>query len=93
MKTELLFDEENEEPFDYCRSGVEWTAHHFRYIRYVEAHGLPCQECHGMGGETVPILDYGVGPWESCGWCEGTGLVTKHIRGQWLKYKREAKRV
>jgi DnaJ-class molecular chaperone len=64
-------------------------AHHLRYKRHIEAmpRKLVCQDCGGMGGETDVILDDGTGPWEECGWCEGTGFVTPHRRGQWLRYK------
>ncbi|MBD3354296.1 MAG: hypothetical protein GF364_22630 [Candidatus Lokiarchaeota archaeon] len=49
---------------------------------------LLCQECGGSGEhyDYVPGDPCGI-PFV-CGWCEGTGLVTPYIRGQWLKYKR-----
>jgi len=64
---------------------------HIRYKRFVEAKGLTCQECGGMGGEHEDILQWFDGPWVDCGWCQGTGKVTPWLRGQWLKYKREKK--
>jgi len=76
---------------DYARRQYYWRAHHERYARLVEAIGLICQECGGMGGEVVPVLDYGQGPWEPCGFCEGTGKITSWWRGWWLRWKREAK--
>ena len=78
--------------FDYARSDEYDRRHHTRFRRFVESRKLICQECRGGGGETDPILDDGTGPWESCGWCEGTGYMTPHARGQWLRYKREEKR-
>jgi hypothetical protein len=54
---------------------------------------LSCQECRGMGGEAVPILDDGTGPFMECNWCEGTGYVTGHIRGEWLRMKKEEHRI
>lgn len=78
---------------DYARLDYEWRAHHARYKRYVESlqPKLWCQECGGAGGFVEPVLDDGSGPTETCGWCEGTGLVTPHIRGVWLGYKRDSK--
>lgn len=71
-----------------------WANNHYeRYKRFVERikPQLTCQECGGSGGEIDAVLDYGQGPWVDCGWCEGTGLVTPWIRGQWLRWKRAAK--
>jgi len=67
---------------DYARLSHYWRRHHARFARFVEARKLVCQECGGSGGETVPILEDGSGPWEECGWCEGTGYTTPHLRGQ-----------
>jgi DnaJ-class molecular chaperone len=78
--------------FDYRRSDWEYRQHHVRFVRYVESRRLSCMDCHGRGGETMPILDFGQGPWEECGWCEGTGYMTPHGRGEWLRFKREEKR-
>ena len=74
---------------DYAKDHWVWRQHFERYKRYVSEHGLWCQECRGAGGEVVPILDDGTGPTEYCGWCEGTGKVTRWIRGMWLRSKRE----
>ena len=49
-----------------------------------------CQECGGIGGWRDIILDDGTGPWEVCGYCNGTGKVTAQIRGEWLTLKRLA---
>lgn len=64
--------------------------HHIRYKGRVESANpkLCCQECGGCGGYTEPVLDFGIGPFFECGFCEGTGLLTPHRRGQWLKFKR-----
>jgi hypothetical protein len=82
-----------EQEYDYRRMAYYWRQSHERYQRYVEAHGLLCQECHGMGGETDVILDDGTGPWEPCGWCQGTGKVTRWVRGMWLRERQRLKRV
>lgn len=77
---------------DWFRRQHYFQRHFERYERYVKSlrPKLVCQECGGRGGETIPVLDYGQGPWEHCGWCEGTGLVTRHRRGEWLRYRRES---
>ncbi len=62
--------------------------HHIRYKKHVETNGLTCQECGGHGGYTESVLDYGEGPFFECCFCEGTGLVTRWMRGQWLRWKR-----
>lgn len=80
------------EPFDYARWNYIRREHHRRFTAYVEAHGLPCQSCGGMGGETDVILDDGTGPWDECGWCEGTGKVTRWIRGAWLRWMAQERR-
>lgn len=68
--------------------------HHLRYKAYVKTkgNGFTCQECGGSGGEIEPVTDEGQGPWYDCGFCEGTGLVTRWMRGQWLRWKAEEKR-
>jgi hypothetical protein len=78
--------------YDYAKADWRYRSWLTRYTRYVEAHGLICQDCGGMGGETVPILDDGTGPWEPCGWCAGTGYVTRWMRGIWLRSKAEEAR-
>ncbi|MPZ20108.1 MAG: hypothetical protein GEV06_19655 [Luteitalea sp.] len=74
---------------DYARLSYERQAHHRRFVAYVEAHGLLCQSCSGAGGERYVLLDDGTGPWEPCGWCEGTGKVTRWLRGLWLRTLRD----
>lgn len=80
---------EREHWTDYARLYYERTTHHRRYVAYVEAHGLWCQECGGMGHG--PDSSY-YGPGEPCGFCETTGKVTRHMRGLWLRWKREEAR-
>ena len=76
---------------NYAKLDEQRRRHYKRYVRFIEAmpKKLSCQECHGYGGETEVVLDDGTGPYYECGWCEGTGFVTPHVRGQWLKYKKE----
>lgn len=81
----------NEPIPDYPRMSYEWQRHHARYKRRVAVDGLDCQECGGAGGERYVLLDDGTGPWEPCGWCEGTGKVTRWMRGFWLRYMRSLK--
>jgi len=72
--------------YDYCE-----RCHYNRFQHYVEAHGLLCQECGGAGQlyeET--IADHAI--YIECGWCLGTGRVPRHLRGAWLRWKREEKR-
>ncbi len=71
---------------NYTRLGWESNQHHLRYAQRVESQPrkLVCQECGGAGecdedvilGHTLTI---------SCGYCEGTGLQTPHMRGLWLR--------
>jgi len=79
----------NARPVNYRRLWFEWYRHHARFVKFVESKKLTCQECGGAGGERDVILDDGTGPWEQCGFCEGTGFVTPHIRGLWLRWKRQ----
>jgi hypothetical protein len=73
--------------FDYRRWDYYTLQHHARYKAFVEWHGILCQDCGGAGGSVEPVLDDGSGPWEACGWCEGTGKVTRWLRGEWLRMK------
>ena len=72
---------------DYPRLAYYRRRHHARYVQRVEEtdDSLPCQACRGWGGEAEPVLDDSTGPWLECGWCEGTGSVTKWLRGLWLR--------
>jgi len=79
--------------YNYAKADYKWRSHIKRYKKYVEnmPKKLICQECGGSGKviddyvEWYPIYLH-------CGWCNGTGLLTPWLRGQWLKYKREEKR-
>ena len=79
--------------FDYRRFDVYNRRHHERFVRRVKttSDSLLCQDCMGAGGAMEPILDDGSGPWYDCGWCEGTGFVTRWIRGLWLRTMRREK--
>lgn len=76
-------------PVDYARLDYHWQQHHARFAARVERDGLLCQECGGAGGEVDVILDDGTGPWEPCGYCEGTGRVTRWLRGLWLRHRQQ----
>lgn len=80
-----------QKPVNYAKFDNDLSRHHARYVRFVNSLSkkLTCQECGGAGGEIEPVLDDGTGPFERCGMCEGTGLVTPHMRGLWLKWKKE----
>jgi DnaJ-class molecular chaperone len=73
---------------DYGRYDYESKAHHERYTRFVEVNGLLCQECGGMGYWNEYPLGGVYGMKIPCAWCEGTGKVTRWLRGQWLRSKR-----
>jgi len=79
-----MWRERNREHPNYRRLDYVYGQHHARYTRYVEAHGLPCQACGTAGGWVDVICELG-GPWEPCGWCEGTGRVTRWLRGLYLR--------
>lgn len=74
----------------YVRSDFARAEHHARYKRHVEAmpRKLQCQDCGGMGEHGRS----GYEPPDVCDWCEGTGLVTPHRRGEWLRYRRRLSR-
>lgn len=78
----------NETP-DFARSAYRWHEHHRRYVRHVESMPmkLGCQDCGGRGGFVDVVCD-GQGPWEPCGFCEGTGLQTPYLRGLYLRWRR-----
>ena len=37
-----------------------------------------CPQCNGYGGYKDIVCDDGTGPFESCGFCNGTGKCNKH---------------
>lgn len=77
---------------DHARLASDRARHHRRFVAYVERDGLPCQDCGGRGGYEETIDPWLGGPWYDCGFCEGTGLTTHHLRGLWLRWKRDEKR-
>ena len=78
---------------DYAKLRYKAQCSHERFVRHVEQYGVPCQDCNGMGGEKVVVLeDSGEGPFEECGWCLGTGRTTKRLREIWLGIKRTENR-
>ena len=81
-----------ENGFDYPRNSHYLHRHHERYKRYVEAHGLMCQECGGAGEYADDWID-GHPLMNDCGWCEGTGKVTRWVRGFWLRDQRKITRL
>jgi hypothetical protein len=83
--------ERNVEHPNYPRMHYAWREHHARFVAHVEAHGLPCQDCGTRGGY-VEVVCEGQGPWYDCDWCEGTGLMTRWLRGLWLRFKRDEAR-
>ena len=74
----------------YAMHDWKYRQHHDRLKRFIAA--LPvklvCQECRGSGEFLIEVIEYGRGPMEQCGWCEGIGYVTPHARGRWLKCRR-----
>lgn len=81
--------------FDYRRLDYYTQQHHERYVKRmgVQVPKLTCQACRGRGGyKKIICHDEGTGPWEQCGWCEGTGLVTPHRRGEWLRMQKALKK-
>lgn len=78
---------------DFPRRHFYQRRHHERLKRFIEAMPkiLTCQECGGAGGHTEVVSPELGGPWEECGYCEGLGRVTPHVRGLWLKYNRRKK--
>ena len=79
---------------NWATSAWYYQQHHPRYVLRVTwtTDSYPCQDCHGAGGESDVVLpEEGTGPWEECGWCEGTGRITRWRRGLWLRTKREEK--
>jgi DnaJ-class molecular chaperone len=69
--------------------------HHRRYKQFTEnlTNKLLCQDCGGSGEwMEVEIPEEGSGLTWTCGWCEGTGLMSPYIRGFWLSCKKREKR-
>lgn len=68
----------------------KYRQHHRRLKRFIESmpRKLPCQECGGSGEFLIEAIEYGRGPMEQCGWCEGLGYMTPHVRGFWLQCQR-----
>lgn len=81
-------------PVDYAKLWYYRRQHTSRLERYVRSLVKPlrCQECGGRGGWIEPVLEDGSGPYETCVFCEGIGLITPRMRGIWLRLQREAKR-
>ena len=79
---------------DYAKLDHYAREHYKRYRNRVNNtdDSLSCQDCGGEGGYTERILDDGSGPFVECGWCLGTGRVTKWVRGFWLRCKRSNSR-
>jgi len=75
---------------DYPRLDYRWRSQQERFARYVERTGLTCSDCHGEGKVVVDRIDY-YAIYESCGWCRGTGKMTRHDRGVWLNLKKQEK--
>lgn len=78
---------------NYDKLSYMWHASYLRWAKRVEKSKLICQDCGGMGGWTEPVLDFGEGPWMTCGWCQGTGKLDAWHRGAWLRCKKEEKRM
>jgi hypothetical protein len=87
-----MWHERNRERPNYRRMDYVYAQHHARYKAYVKAHGMTCQACGGRGCLGHDSMEHG--PAEPCGWCETTGLVTRWLRGLWLREMQwEARRV
>lgn len=88
--------------FDYNRLDYYSREHYQRRKRFVESmkKKLHCMECGGSGSYVEDSIDFGDDCYGSmmfdiegtCGWCDGTGLMTPYERGTWLRFKREEKR-
>lgn len=77
-------------PVNYHKLDSDLRRHHERYKCFVEKHGMLCQECGASGKYVEDRVDHIEIP-GSCGFCEGTGKITPHMRGLWLRWKREEK--
>jgi hypothetical protein len=80
---------------DFAREAFQYRAHHVRYVRFIAAmpRKLVCQDCGGDGGFVDPVTYDGQGPFEMCGYCEGTGYMTPHLRWLWLAHRRAEMRL
>ncbi len=87
--------------FDYARMSYYDKYHSDRRARFVKSKcsHLHCMECGGAGEEVNDSIDFGgegcpmmCNIYIDCGWCDGTGLMTPHERGQWLRMKKEERR-
>jgi hypothetical protein len=84
-----MWREKNRDHPNYRRMDYVYRQHHMRFKAYVARDGFVCQSCGGAGGWVETICELG-GPWMDCGWCEGTGKVSRWLRGLWLReMKRE----
>ena len=72
---------------DYPRLDYEYRLHHIRYKARALKDHLLCQDCGG-NGQYVAENICGYDRYETCGWCQGVGYLTRWLRGQWLKYQR-----
>lgn len=85
---------------NFYKSDWKYLNHLKRYKEYVEKNGLPCQECGSTGeyiNDTIDFGDDSSGPicfniYGTCGWCEGTGKITRRNRGIWLNYRKMLKK-
>lgn len=77
----------------YRQLDYQREKHHRRYKEFVNRmpRQLTCQECGGSGSVVIDRIDW-YDIYGSCGWCEGTGLLTPWYRGQWLRIKKEERK-
>ena len=79
---------------DWKKKTYYYHKHHERFKKFVTSRKnlLFCLECRGDGGWREIIEPELGGPWYDCGWCEGTVYMSPHLRGLWLRFKKEEKR-
>ena len=75
----------------YAQLSQKYRRHHARFERYIDDHGLSCQACGGAGNYIEDVIPEVGTVYGTCGFCEGTGLVTRWMRGQWLRWKKDEK--
>lgn len=70
---------------DYARQDYYRRQHRARYVwRVVHTDdSVRCEVCGGEGGEVEQYTRH-TGLWIKCGWCEGTGRMTRRVRWRWL---------